>query len=77
MGGAKPLAALSESEFRQAVEEMLLDPDALVTRPSEGWLAVERLPHQRLRLRVGSRTWHAGGVVRSGMGYVCAAGRGS
>jgi hypothetical protein len=35
--GQKPLAARTEGEFRNAVEEMLSDHQALVTRPSEGW----------------------------------------
>jgi hypothetical protein len=35
--GQRPLAARAEDEFRAAVEEMLSDRQALVTRPSEGW----------------------------------------
>lgn len=35
--GKRPLAARTEQEFRSAVETMLSDKDALVTRPSEGW----------------------------------------
>lgn len=35
--GSTPLAARTEDEFRAAVEEMLSDRQALVTRPSEGW----------------------------------------
>jgi len=35
--GQRPLAARTEDEFRAAVEEMLSDRQALVTRPSEGW----------------------------------------
>lgn len=35
--GRGPLAATSEAEFRAAVEEMLSNPQALTTRPEEGW----------------------------------------
>jgi|SRR5882724_5558105 len=35
--GRKPLSARTEALFRNAIEEMLSDHEALVTRPSEGW----------------------------------------
>lgn len=35
--GAAALAARTENEFRAAVEKMLSTPEALVTRPAEGW----------------------------------------
>lgn len=35
--GTHPLRARTEAEFRAAVEQMLSDDRAVVTRPSEGW----------------------------------------
>ena len=69
--GKQPLAARTEDEFRAAVEEML-NSDALVTRPSEGW----PWPWEDFRTSDFAYAWDPArntGVASSGRPWVTAA----
>lgn len=69
--GAAPLAATSELEFRTAVEQLLSQPDALVTRPEEGW----PWPWPDFRTSDYGYAWDParGAVASSGRAWVTAA----